>query len=95
MEIIKYIGYSLMIVAYTILLIENLNVIAGLFISISTIILVLIIMKYVSKYNKQNDHERNESIIQSVGNNAKAKGNLTFKDINQKVEIKSDRQGNK
>jgi len=95
MKTIEYIGYSLMIVAYTIFLIKNLNFIAGLIISISTIIFVLIIMKYVPKYNKQNDHERNKLIVQSVGNNAKVKGNLTFKDIKQRVDIKSDRQGYK
>ena len=95
MKQIEYVGYSLMIVAYTIFLIKTLNFIVGLIMSISTIFIVLIILKYLSIYNKENYYEPNKSIDQSVGKNAKAKGNLTFKNISQRVDNKSDRQGKK
>ena len=46
MKTIEYVGYSLMIVAYTILLIKNLEFKVGLIVSISTIIAVFI-LKYL------------------------------------------------
>ena len=95
MKAIEYVGYSLMIVAYTIFLIKNLEFKVGLFISLFTIITVFIVLKCLSANKKENDFEYEESITQSVGNGAKAKGDLTFKDINQRVEIKSNRQGRK
>ena len=91
MKTIEYVGYSLMIVAYTILLIKNLEFIVGLIVSISTIIAVFI-LKYLLINKKDNDFEHKESIIQqSIGNGAKAKGDLSFKDITQDVDINLDK----
>lgn len=89
MKTIEYVGYSLMIVAYTILLIKNLEFIVGLIVSISTIIAVFI-LRYLLINKKDNDFEHKESIIQSVGNGAKAEGDLTFEDITQDVDLNLD-----
>lgn len=86
MKTIGYVGYSLMIVVYTILLIKNLEFKVGLIVSISTIIAVFT-LKYLLINKKDNDFEHKESIIQSVGNGAKAKGDLTFEGITQDVDL--------
>ncbi len=44
---IANIGYCLMIIAYTLLLVEKLGIITGLIVSTSTIIIILTILKYV------------------------------------------------
>lgn len=74
MKKMQYIGYSLMVIAYTIFLIKNLNVLFGLVISISTIIIVLIILKYFSVNAKEynTETEEKDSYKQSIGNGAKA-----------------------
>jgi len=87
MKTIEYVGYSLMIVAYTIFLIKNLEFKLGLIISLSTIIAVFIISKYLSTNEKENDFEHTKKITQSVGNDVNVNGDLTYKDIN--LEIKS------
>jgi hypothetical protein len=90
MKTIEYVGYSLMIVAYTILLIKNLELKVGLIVSISTIIAVFI-LKYLLINKKENDFEHKESIIQSVGNGARSKGDLTFEGITQDVDLNLDK----
>lgn len=87
MKTIEYVGYSLMIVAYTIFLIKNLEFKLGLIISLSTIIAVFIVSKYLSTNKKENDFEHAKEITQSVGNEPNVNGDLTYKDI--KLEIKS------
>lgn len=67
----------------------------GFIISISTIIFVLIILKYLSKDKKELEFETKESFNQSVGNNAETKGDLTFRKISQRIDIKSDKYGKK
>lgn len=90
MKKIGYVGYSLMIVAYTILLVEILDFKIGLIISISTIIVVLIALKYLS-VKKEHDGK----IVQIVGNDLKTTGDIKIENVNLDVDIKSDRQGNK
>ncbi len=90
MKTIEYVGYSLMIVAYTILIIKNLELKVGLIVIISTII-AGIILKYLVINKKKNDFEQKKSISQSIGNGATAKGNISFKGITQNVDLNLDK----
>ena len=90
MKTIEYVGYSLMIVAYTIFLIKNLEFKVGLIISLSTIIVVFIVLKYLSITMKENDSENEEltdqsfeKTTQSVGNMATAEGDISYNGIKQ------------
>ncbi|MBF0537846.1 MAG: hypothetical protein HQL03_06285 [Nitrospirae bacterium] len=105
----SFIGYSLMIVAYAILVYEKM----GLAIVILVIVASVIVFRYLKKHQPEQGGKNQsigngvdadnasfkdieqESMIdgssgikQSVGNGAKAKGNITYKNIKQKIERK-------
>ncbi len=87
---IKIIGYILAIIVYSLALIKTMGYLWGIIISSTTILVVSIFLKFIfKKDDKIND---GKDINQNIGNKAKAKGNISFKNINQKIEISNKDQ---
>ena len=90
---ISLVGYSLMIITYTLNLIEKYNALIGLLILISTIVIILLLLKYVLK-NKEINYLREESDSSNeVGTTLKVKNGVLIEDVKQIGNAKQKKIG--
>ena len=86
---IALVAYFLIIVTYTLGFVEKYNTIIGLMILISTIVFVLLLIKYFLTDKKAVKQEEFPTSNQTIGKKVIAKGKLTVKDTRQTTTNKS------
>jgi len=77
------VGYSLMIITYTLDLIGKYNALIGLLILISTIVIILLILKYFLENKEINDSPVESDSSKEVGTKLKVKKEVLIEDVEQ------------
>lgn len=86
---VSLVGYCLMIIVYTLDLVEKYNMIVGLMISIFTISFILFILKYFLTNKEISQQEESPTNDQIIGTDVRVEDDLTFKNIKQSYRNKS------
>ena len=87
---IAIVAYFLIIVTYTLGFVEKYNTIIGLMILISTIVFVLLIIKYFLTDKKAVKQEESPTSSQEIGTMVTTEDKLTYKNIRQSGSGKQD-----